>query len=98
MDAFLFELSVFPRGKHDDWLDAWTQAPEVLSGCGAPDYSMFTAENVAKLERFLSPYAPCSDSSAGVAAMVGSEGVSIKEKAWQSGKNSTKKKLAFWTC
>jgi hypothetical protein len=25
MDGFLFELSAFPRGKFDDWLDSWTQ-------------------------------------------------------------------------
>ena len=50
MDAFLFELSAFPRGKHDDWLDAWTQAREALGGADVADYSMYTAENVARLE------------------------------------------------
>ena len=33
VDQFLFELSAFPRGKHDYWLDAWTQAREALSEC-----------------------------------------------------------------
>jgi predicted phage terminase large subunit-like protein len=37
----LFELSSFPRGKFDDWVDAWSQAAgELTSGV---DYSMFTA-------------------------------------------------------
>jgi len=26
VNEFLFELSSFPRGKHDDWVDAWSQA------------------------------------------------------------------------
>lgn len=52
MNEFLFELSAFPRGKHDDWLDCWTPAREVLSDAGVADYSMFTAENVLRLEEF----------------------------------------------
>ena len=49
-DQFLFELSAFPRGKNDDWVDAWTQARERLGGEGVADYSMYTAENVARFE------------------------------------------------
>jgi phage terminase large subunit-like protein len=33
VDEFLFELSAFPRGKHDDWVDCWLQAAgELTSG------------------------------------------------------------------
>jgi phage terminase large subunit-like protein len=48
VNEFLFELSSFPRGKHDDWVDAWSQtAGELTSGV---DYSMFTAPvNVSQL-------------------------------------------------
>jgi predicted phage terminase large subunit-like protein len=42
VDAFLFELGAFPRGKHDDWVDAWSQAAQQLR-CSV-DYSMFTRE------------------------------------------------------
>ena len=44
VEAFLFEPSAFPRGKYDDWLDAWTQTREVLSGAGVSDYIMFTPQ------------------------------------------------------
>jgi predicted phage terminase large subunit-like protein len=40
VDEFLFELSGFPRGKFDDWVDAWSQAVGQLTS--GPDYSMFT--------------------------------------------------------
>ena len=41
VDEFLFEFSSFPRGKFDDWVDAWSQAAgEFTSGV---DYSMFTS-------------------------------------------------------
>ena len=50
VNEFLFEASAFPRGKHDDRLDAWTQAQEALSGADVADYSMYTAENVARFE------------------------------------------------
>ena len=43
VEAFLCELSAFPRGKHDDWLHAWTQAREVLSGAGTVDYRVLTS-------------------------------------------------------
>ena len=52
MNEFLFGLSAFPRGKHDDWLDCWSPARQVLSDAGVADYSMFTAENVLRLEEF----------------------------------------------
>jgi predicted phage terminase large subunit-like protein len=40
VNDFLFEASSFPRGKHDDWVDAWSQrAGELTTGV---DYSMFT--------------------------------------------------------
>ena len=51
-NEFLFEVSAFPRSKNDDWLDAWTQAREALSGDDISDYSMYTAENVLRLEEF----------------------------------------------
>ena len=39
VDEFLFEFSSFPRGKFDDWVDAWSQAAgELISGV---DYSMY---------------------------------------------------------
>jgi hypothetical protein len=42
VNEFLFERSSFPRGKHDDWVDAWSQAAgEPTSGV---DYSMFSSE------------------------------------------------------
>jgi len=41
VNEFLFETSSFPRGKHDDSVDAWSQAAgELTSGV---DYSMFKA-------------------------------------------------------
>ena len=43
VEAFLCELSALPRGKHDDWLHAGTQAREVLSGAGMVDYRMFAS-------------------------------------------------------
>ena len=33
-------LCSFPRGEHDDFVDAWTQAREMLGGA---DYNMFTS-------------------------------------------------------
>ena len=42
VNEFLFELSSFPRGKFDDWVDAWSQAAgELASGV---DYGMFASE------------------------------------------------------
>jgi hypothetical protein len=38
-NEFLFELSSFPRGKFDDWVDAWSQAAGELNT--GVDYSMF---------------------------------------------------------
>jgi hypothetical protein len=41
VNKFLFELSAFPRGKHDGWVDAWSQAAgELTSGVS---YEMFTS-------------------------------------------------------
>jgi hypothetical protein len=41
-ERVLFELSSLPRGRFDDWVDAWSQAAgELNSGV---DYSMFTSE------------------------------------------------------
>ena len=42
VNEFLFELSSFPRGKFDDWVDAWSQAAGELNG--GVDYSMFTPQ------------------------------------------------------
>jgi predicted phage terminase large subunit-like protein len=39
VNEFLFELSSFPRGKFDDWVDAWSQAAGELNT--GVDYSMF---------------------------------------------------------
>jgi predicted phage terminase large subunit-like protein len=39
VDEFLFEVSSFPRGKHDDWVDAWSQGANQLTSVA--DYSMF---------------------------------------------------------
>jgi predicted phage terminase large subunit-like protein len=39
VNDFLFEASSFPRSKHDDWVDAWSQAVAKLNS--GVDYSMF---------------------------------------------------------
>ena len=39
VNDFLYEASSFPRSKHDDFVDAWTQASGQLTS--AVDYSMF---------------------------------------------------------
>ena len=38
-DALLFECSAFPRHKHDDYMDAWSQAAGQLTS--SVDYTMF---------------------------------------------------------
>jgi phage terminase large subunit-like protein len=39
VNEFLFELSSFPLGKFDDWVDAWSQGANQLTSVA--DYSMF---------------------------------------------------------
>jgi hypothetical protein len=39
VNDFLFEASSFPRSKHDDFVDAWSQAMGELNT--VVDYSMF---------------------------------------------------------
>jgi phage terminase large subunit-like protein len=41
VDEFLFEVSAFPRGKFDDWVDSWSQAANQLTSVA--NYDMFTA-------------------------------------------------------
>jgi predicted phage terminase large subunit-like protein len=55
VDEFLFEASSFPRSKHDDWVDAWSQAAGQLTS--AVDYSMFTNAVQVIPGRYIRP--PC---------------------------------------